>query len=81
MGGRMPKIDRDALELVVEDLEKGNPLTFQHVGSVFGPDFWMLLVEALMDSADAARAIQNAINRLRGAKIEEDDIEWEDEDE
>lgn len=75
----MAKIDRDALELVAVDLETGAELTFQHVGSVFGPDFWMLLVEGLMDSQEAARAIQGAINRLRSAQAA-DDLEWEDED-
>lgn len=76
----MTKVDRDALELVVVDLEKGADLTFQHVGSVFGPEFYMLLVEALMDSQDAARAIQNAINRLRSGEVVEDDLEDDDDE-
>lgn len=77
----MAKIDRDALELVVEDLEKGADLTFQHIGSVFGASFWMLLVEALLDAHDAARAIQNAINRLRSGEVVEDEDESEFDDE
>lgn len=60
--------DRKAFELVCEDLERGNPLTFLHVGEVFGNDFWVLLVYAFLDSNDAARAIQGAIQKLKTSK-------------
>lgn len=53
-----------AFDLVKADLANGNELTLTHVGEVFGPDFWIMIVTALMDSQDAARAIQGAINRL-----------------
>ena len=49
---------------VKAELAKGLPITFEMVGRVFGPDFWMLIVYSLMDATDAARAIQGAINRL-----------------
>jgi hypothetical protein len=45
-------------------LKNGNDLTLEMVGYVFGNDFWVLLVQTMMDSNDAARAIQGAINRL-----------------
>lgn len=70
----MAKIDREALELVNEDLERGAELTLQHIGSVFGQEFWELIVMLLLDAQDAARAIQGAINRLRDdAEIDEFD--------
>ena len=56
--------DKKAFKLISTQLES-TPLTLEMVGDVFGKDFWMLLVGALMDSNDAARAIQGAIYRLR----------------
>jgi hypothetical protein len=73
----MAKVDREALELVVEDLEKGAELNLKHVGDVFGSDFWELIVMLLLDAQDAARAIQGAINRLRD-DAEVDDLEDDD---
>jgi hypothetical protein len=72
----MAKIDREALELVEADLEKGQELTLKHVGDVFGTDFWELIVMLLLDAQDAARAIQGAVNRLRGS----DDFDEDDDD-
>ena len=71
----MAKVDKDALELVIEDLEQGADLKLQHIGSVFGQDFWMLLVEALLDAQDSARAIAGAINRLQAKEPDIDDDE------
>lgn len=76
----MAKIDHKALELVEDDLEKGADLTFQHVGEVFGTDFWVLLVEGFLDSQEAARAIQGAINRLRQIDATGDDVDWEEDE-
>ncbi len=58
-------VNKKAVKEVSKQLEEGKELTFEMVGAVFGQDFWMMLVMAFMDSQDAARAIQNAINRLR----------------
>lgn len=76
------KVDREAFEKVAQELEDlpDDMLTFRHVGSVFGAPFWELIILALLDSQDAARAIQLASQRLRGQK-EFDDIEFEDDDE
>jgi hypothetical protein len=54
-----------AYSRVKADLKAGQELTFAHIGEVFGPEFWYLIVEALMDSQDAARAIHGAISRLK----------------
>ena len=62
-----------AYKEVKTELGKGLPLTLEMVGRVYGPDFWMLLVYALMDSNDAARAIQGAIQRLRSGEPAPDD--------
>lgn len=56
--------DRDAFADVCKDLENGAPLDFTMVGSIFGPEFYELLLMTLLDSNDAARAIQGAVNRL-----------------
>lgn len=64
----MAEINREALEKVEADLNEGNELTFAHIGSVFGSDFWILLVYAFLDAQDAARAIQGAMNRLAAAQ-------------
>jgi len=57
--------NKAAFKLVCEQLEQGEVLTLEHVGMVFGQPFWVMLVYCFMDSADAARAIAGAINRLR----------------
>lgn len=75
----MATIDREALELVAEDLEKGAELTYSHIGSVFGQDFWELLVMGFMDAQDAARAIQGAISRLR-TPDDDDAISFDDDE-
>lgn len=58
------KVDREAFERVAKQLENGDDLTFEMIGDVFLKEFWMMIVMSLMDSNDAARAIQNAIARL-----------------
>ena len=46
-------------------------LTFTDIGSVFGPEFYELLLYSLMDAGDAARAIAGAVSRLKaGDKAE-----------
>lgn len=57
--------NKKAFKAVCTELEAGKDLTFEMVGSVFGQEFWMLLVMNLIDAQDAARAVQGAINRLR----------------
>ena len=56
--------DREAFEEVIKDLTNGAPLDFTMIGSVFGPEFYELLLMTLLDANDAARAIQGAVNRL-----------------
>lgn len=58
-------VNKKALKEVSSRLEAGDELTFEMVGAVFGSDFWCMLVMAFMDSQEAARAIQGAINKLR----------------
>lgn len=75
----MAKIDREALELVAAELEKGEELNLKHIGDTFGSDFWELIVMLLLDAQDAARAIQGAVNRLRNAD-DDDAISYDDEE-
>lgn len=75
----MTKPSQEAFDEVCAQLESGNELTLDMVGNVFQQPFWMLIVEALLDSQEAARAIQGAINRLRTAQAA-DDVEWEEDD-
>lgn len=58
----------EAFARVKADLAEGNELTLAHIGEIFGADFWVLIVYALMDAQDAARAIQGAISRLSNEK-------------
>ena len=58
--------DKKAFKQVCAEMEGGAPLTLSHVGAVFGTPFWEMLVMCLMDSNDAARAIQGAIARISG---------------
>jgi hypothetical protein len=53
---------------VCERLEEGEELDLEMIGDVFGPAFWMILVGTLLDANDAARAIQNSINRLKAGE-------------
>jgi len=67
-------VNKKAFKLVCEQLAEGpghKDLTLDMVGSVFGQDFWIIMVMCLMDAQDASRAIQGAINRLRQGEEEE----------
>jgi len=68
-------VDDAAFDEVKEALANGEQLTFEMIGKVFGSEFWMMLVYTLMDSQDAARAIQGAVNRLRSEGITPGDDE------
>lgn len=57
--------NRKEFNKLCREIEGGGALTFEGIGNIFGQDFWMMLVWALMDSGEAARAIQGAIQRLR----------------
>ena len=57
--------NKKAFKRVCADVAAGQELLLNHVGEVFGPVFWMMLVTALMSSQDAALAIQGAIRKLR----------------
>lgn len=57
--------NRKEFNKLCREIEAGEQLTFEGIGNIFGQDFWMMLVWALMDSGEAARAIQGAIQRLR----------------
>ena len=60
-------VNREEFEKVAAELQAPDAvLTLSHVGRVFGNEFWELMVYALLDAQDAARAIQGAINRLAG---------------
>lgn len=61
--------NREAFERVYVELTEGEDLDWQMLGSIFGEDFWMLLVYSFLDANDAARAIQGAIARLSTADV------------
>ena len=63
--------NRKAFKQVCTDLKAGQELTLAHIGSVFGEPFWTMIVSCFLDSQDAARAIQNAMNRLKAGDNEE----------
>lgn len=56
----------EAYAAVKEILATGTPLTYEMIGDIFGQEFWMMIVYSFLDAQDAARAIQGAINRLKG---------------
>lgn len=56
--------NKKAFERVCEQMKGGEDLTWPMIGSIFGEDFWMLLVYSFLDANDAARAISGAIARL-----------------
>jgi hypothetical protein len=57
-------VNREAFENVVKALEKGDQLTLDAIGLVFGVPFYQLLVICLMDAQEAALAIAGSIKRL-----------------
>lgn len=64
-----------AFKEVKAALEKGDQLTLDAIGLVFGAPFYQLLVICLMDAQEAALAIAGSIQRLSTGKS--DDIEDE----
>ena len=48
-------------------------LSFRMIGEVFGPAFYELMLYALLDAQDAARAIQLASARLSGRAVPADE--------
>ena len=65
--------DKKAFKRVCSELADGPgqaPLTFRHIGDIFGPVFYELILYALLDAQDAARAIQLASARLSGRAVE-----------
>lgn len=66
--------NREEFERVCEELEQGRDLTLPMVERVFGADFSMMLIYTLMDSNDAARAIQGAIARLSTQRLGEETV-------
>lgn len=67
--------NREAFERVYAELVDGEDLDWQMLGSIFGEDFWMLLVYSFLDANDAARAIQGAIARLSTRDVPQLDAE------
>ena len=68
--------DKKAFKRVCELLKGADPdeaphLTFRYIGDIFGPAFYELILYALLDAQDAARAIQLASARLSGRTDEQ----------
>ena len=57
--------DKEAFAKVLAAVEGGEQLTLSHIGRVFGSPFWELLIMCLLDSNDAARAIQMSMLRMK----------------
>lgn len=57
--------DRDQIEDVLQRLESGEQLTMEHIGDIFGKEFWMMMLFMCMDAKDASRAIDGAMRALR----------------
>lgn len=71
---------QEAFDRVCKDLAEGNPLTYAHIGEVFGAEFWIMLVTSFLDAQDAARAIQGSIARLTKTQGVVEQAEGEDGD-
>jgi hypothetical protein len=56
--------NKAAFARVCKELET-QPLTLEHVGSVFGAPFYEMVIYLFLDANDAARAIAGAVNRLK----------------
>ena len=70
----MAHVDRHAFEELCERLDKGEALTFEAIGDIFGKSLWIMLVYTLLDAQVAARAIQSAILRIQAQAV----LEYED---
>lgn len=64
---KLDQPNADAFDEVCEAIEDGEQLTLSHIGRVFGQPFWELLIMCMLDSNDAARAIQMSMLRMREA--------------
>lgn len=53
------------LQVVARIRLKKAQLTFEDIGKVFGPEFYVMIIYMLMDAQDASRAIAGAISRLK----------------
>jgi len=49
----LPKPNKEAFEAVCNEIDRGNQLTFRHIGLVFGQAFWELMVLSLIDAKEA----------------------------
>ena len=66
--------DKKAFKRVCYEIADGpgqTALNFRHIGDIFGPAFYELMLYALLDAQDAARAIQLASARLSGRAADE----------
>lgn len=57
-------VNMKAFKAVKESLEKGDQLTLDAIGLIFGAPFYQLIVCCLMDAQEAALAISGSIKRL-----------------
>ena len=57
-------VNMQAFKAVKDSLEKGDQLTLDAIGLIFGAPFYQLLVCCLMDAQEAALAISGSIKRL-----------------
>lgn len=74
----MTKPNAAAFKRVSDQLERGDQLTFNMMGDIFGNPFWEMVVLSLLDAQDAARAIQLATLRIRmGEQVDDDDLDDE----
>lgn len=56
------KVDRDAFDQVVKEIESGTELNCQMLGSIFGQPFWILMMLVLVDTRkDLLRTIASAL--------------------
>lgn len=60
-------VNMKAFKAVKESLEKGDQLTLDAIGLIFGAPFYQLIVCCLMDAQEAAVAISGSLKRLSSA--------------
>lgn len=57
-------VNKQEFEIVAQELDAGDPLTFTKIARVFGPEAYEIILLALMSAEQASSVIREAIQAV-----------------